>query len=100
MISTEPTDTVDVALIGAGIMSATTATLLKELEPSLTMAMFERLEDCALESSYGWNNAGTGHAANCELNYTPERSDGSVDISKALEVNVEFDLVETPCAHF
>jgi malate dehydrogenase (quinone) len=92
MISTEPTDTVDVVLIGAGIMSATTATLLKELEPSLTMAMFERLEDCALESSYGWNNAGTGHAANCELNYTPERSDGSVDISKALEVNVEFDL--------
>src|SRR4029077_5703927 len=27
-----------------------------------------------------------------ELNYTPERSDGSIDISKALEVNVEFDL--------
>ena len=54
--------------------------------------MFETLEDCALESSEAWNNAGTGHAANCEMNYTPERPDGSVDISKALQVNVEFDL--------
>jgi len=83
---------VDVALIGAGIMSATSGTMLKELDPSLRIAMFERLEDCALESSGGWNNAGTGHAANCELNYTPLREDGTVDISKALEVNVEFDL--------
>lgn len=83
---------VDIALIGAGIMSATLATLLRELDPSLDMVMFERLEDCALESSHGWNNAGTGHAANCEMNYTPERDDGTVDISKALEVNVEFDL--------
>jgi malate dehydrogenase (quinone) len=92
MTSNDTTREVDVALIGAGIMSATTGTLLKELQPSLTMAMFERLEDCGLESSDGWNNAGTGHAANCELNYTPQRADGSVDISKALEVNVEFDL--------
>ena len=46
----------------------------------------------AQESSGAWNNAGTGHAANCELNYTPMRADGSVDIAKALEVNVEFDL--------
>jgi malate dehydrogenase (quinone) len=83
---------VDVALIGAGIMSATVGTLLKALDPSLTVAVFERLGDCALESSHGWNNAGTGHAANCELNYTPEAPDGSIDISKALEVNVEFDL--------
>src|SRR3981189_734383 len=86
--STEP----DVVLIGAGIMSSTLGVFLKELEPSLTVAMFESLEDCALESSEAWNNAGTGHAANCEMNYTPERPDGSVDISKALEVNVEFDL--------
>lgn len=84
--------TVDVALIGAGIMSATFGTLLKELDPSLTVSLFERLEDCALESSDGWNNAGTGHAANCELNYTPEREDGTVDISRALDVNVEFDV--------
>ena len=82
----------DVVLIGAGIMSATLGVLLKELEPSLTITMFEALEDCGLESSQAWNNAGTGHAANCEMNYTPERPDGSVDISKALEVNVEFDL--------
>jgi malate dehydrogenase (quinone) len=73
-------------------MSATVGTLLKELDPTLSVAVFERLEDCALESSDGWNNAGTGHAANCELNYTPEAPDGSIDISKALEVNVEFDL--------
>jgi malate dehydrogenase (quinone) len=85
-------DRPDVVLIGAGIMSATVGTFLKEIEPSLTIAMFETLDDCAQESSEGWNNAGTGHAANCELNYTPQRKDGSVDISKALEVNTEFDL--------
>jgi malate dehydrogenase (quinone) len=82
----------DVVLIGAGIMSSTLGVFLKELEPSLTIAMFETLEDCGLESSQAWNNAGTGHAANCEMNYTPERPDGSIDISEALKVNVEFDL--------
>ncbi|TOL43332.1 hypothetical protein CGH97_25690, partial [Vibrio parahaemolyticus] len=59
-------ENVDIALIGAGIMSATLATFLKELEPSLTISIFERLNDCAQESSHPWNNAGTGHAANCE----------------------------------
>ena len=73
-------------------MSATLGVLLKEVEPALTIAMFETLHDCAQESSNGWNNAGTGHAGNCELYYTPQRNDGSVDISKALEVNTEFDL--------
>src|SRR6202167_4302759 len=82
----------DVVLIGAGIMSATLGTLLKELEPSLSVSILEVLSDCALESSGSWNNAGTCHAAHCELNYTPQRPDGSVDISKALEVNTEFDL--------
>jgi malate dehydrogenase (quinone) len=82
----------DVLLIGAGIMSATLGTFLKELEPSLSLTIVETLGDCAQESSNGWNNAGTGHAANCEMNYTPQREDGSVDISKALEVNTEFDL--------
>ncbi len=82
----------DIVLIGAGIMSATVGTLLHELDPGLRIAILERLEDCGLESSQGYNNAGTGHAANCELNYTPQKPDGSVDISKALEVNVEFDL--------
>ena len=92
MSSTTPTDRPDVVLIGAGIMSATLGTFLKELDPSLTIAMYETLHDCGQESSDGWNNAGTGHAANCELNYTPQRADGSVDISKALEVNTEFDI--------
>lgn len=82
----------DIVMIGAGIMSATLATVLKELEPSLKIVILEVLADCAQESSHGWNNAGTGHAANCEMNYTPARADGSVDISKALEVNTEFDL--------
>ena len=91
-MSTTLSETLDVVLIGAGIMSATLGTVLKELEPSLNIAMFETLADCAQESSQAWNNAGTGHAANCELNYTPQRADGSVDISKALEVNTEFDL--------
>src|SRR5271168_3531939 len=82
----------DVVLIGAGIMSATLGVFLRELEPSLRIEQFEALEAPALESSEAWNNAGTGHAANCELNYTPQRADGSVDISKALQVNTEFDL--------
>jgi malate dehydrogenase (quinone) len=82
----------DVVLIGAGIMSATLGTYLKELDPSLGIVMFEQLAGAGLESSEAWNNAGTGHAANCELNYTPQRADGSVDISRALKVNVEFDL--------
>ena len=92
MPPTPSTGSPDVVLIGAGIMSATFGSFLKEIEPSLDVAMFETLHDCGQESSDGWNNAGTGHAANCELNYTPQRPDGSVDISKALEVNVEFDL--------
>src|SRR5271168_3796315 len=82
----------DVVLVGAGIMSATLGVLLKELQPSLTIEMFETLDSPGEESSNAWNNAGTGHAALCELNYTPMRSDGSVDISKALAVNTEFDI--------
>ncbi len=82
----------DVILVGSGIMSATLGVFLKELSPELKIEMYDALEGAGLESSNAWNNAGTGHAANCELNYTPEREDGSVDISKALEVNVEFDL--------
>ena len=98
-MSAAESESPDVVLIGAGIMSATLGTLLKELEPSLDVVMFETLEDCALESSEAWNNAGTGHAANCELNYTPQRPDGSVDISKALEVNTEFDISRQLWSH-
>jgi malate dehydrogenase (quinone) len=82
----------DVVLIGAGIMSATLAVILKELDPGLKIEIHEVLGSEAQESSNAWNNAGTGHAALCELNYTPEKADGSIDISKALEVNTEFDL--------
>lgn len=85
-------DKKNVVLIGAGIMSTSLATLLKELDPTISVTILEMLGDCAQESSNAWNNAGTGHAANCELNYTPMREDGSIDISKALEVNVEFDV--------
>ena len=73
-------------------MSATFAALLKELSPELSITLFETLEQCGQESSKAWNNAGTGHAGNCELNYTPQRADGSVDISKALAVNTEIDI--------
>src|ERR1700749_2529836 len=82
----------DAVLVGAGMMSATLAVILKELDPSLKIEIHEVLESAAQESSNAWNNAGTGHAALCELNYTPQKSDGSIDISKALEVNTEFDL--------
>lgn len=82
----------DVVLVGAGIMSATLAVFLTELDPSLKIELHEILGGPANESSNAWNNAGTGHAALCELNYTPQEADGSIDISKALQVNTEFDL--------
>ena len=85
-------DKVDVVLVGAGIMSTTLGVFLKELQPHLRLEMIEQMPGEAQESSAAWNNAGTGHAANCELNYTPMRADGSIDIAKALEVNVEFDM--------
>ena len=73
-------------------MSATLAALLKELEPTWTISIFESLGDVAGESSDAWNNAGTGHAALCELNYTPEKADGSVDCSKAFQINESFEV--------
>ncbi|MDI9873241.1 malate:quinone oxidoreductase [Flectobacillus rivi] len=82
----------DVVLIGAGVMSATLGVLLKELQPDLKITIFERLDLIAGESSEAWNNAGTGHAALCELNYTPEKPDGSVDGSKALKIYDSFQL--------
>jgi malate dehydrogenase (quinone) len=82
----------DIVLIGAGIMSATLAVILHELDPDLKIRIYEVLNKPAEESSNAWNNAGTGHAALCELNYTPQKEDGGVDISKALQVNTQFDL--------
>lgn len=82
----------DVVLIGAGIMSATLAVFLKELQPDLKIEIFERLDHVAGESSYAWNNAGTGHSALCELNYTPQKEDGTIDISKALKIIESFEI--------
>jgi len=73
-------------------MSATLGTLLQQLEPSWSIRIYERLDDVAQESSNPWNNAGTGHAALCELNYTPERKDGSIDITKAVAINEQFEI--------
>lgn len=81
----------DVILIGAGIMSATLGTMLKELAPEWNIKVFEKLDKAGEESSNEWNNAGTGHAALCELNYTPEK-DGKVDVSKAININEQFQL--------
>ncbi|MCR3756584.1 MAG: malate:quinone oxidoreductase [Sodalis sp. Ppy] len=82
----------DIVLIGGGVMSATLGTYLKTLEPGLSVHMYERLENTAEESSNGWNNAGTGHAAFCELNYTTITEDDSIDISKAVAVNEAFEI--------
>lgn len=86
----DPTEKTDVLLIGGGIMSASLGTLLHDLQPDWKQLMVEKLEGVALESSNGWNNAGTGHSANMELNYTPQRADGTIDFSKALEINEAF----------
>lgn len=82
----------DVILIGAGIMSATLGTLLKELVPEWKITVFEKLANAGEESSNEWNNAGTGHSALCELNYTVEQPDGTIDIQKAINVNEQFQL--------
>ena len=82
----------DVILIGAGIMSATLGVFLKELNSEITIEIFERLDKVAGESSDAWNNAGTGHSAFCELNYSPEKPDGTIDISKALKIAQSFEV--------
>ncbi len=95
-----PEREVDVLLIGGGIMSATLAVLLKQLEPSWTIEMVERLDTVADESSNGWNNAGTGHSALCELNYTPvNKADGLVEIKKAIEINEQFQVTRQFLSH-
>ena len=89
--SSLPDGPYDAVLVGAGIMSATLAALLHELDPSMRLLLVERLEAPAQESSAAVNNAGTGHAANCELNYTPLQADGSVATAKALSINAAFE---------
>ncbi len=83
---------VDVLLIGGGIMSSTLGVWLNELQPDWSMEMVERLDGVAQESSNGWNNAGTGHSALAELNYTPEGKDGKIEIAKAIEINEAFQI--------
>jgi malate dehydrogenase (quinone) len=87
-----PEESVDVVLVGAGIVSATLAAMLAEVVPGLSIRVLERLPGIAQESSDVMNNAGTGHAANCELNYTPAQPDGTVDIAKALAINEAFEV--------
>ena len=85
-------NTVDVLLIGGGIMSATLATLLKQVQPDWSVALYERFATVASESTNAWNNAGTGHAALCELNYMPEAEDGTMSPAKAISINEQFQL--------
>ncbi|MGB0713881.1 MAG: malate dehydrogenase (quinone) [Gammaproteobacteria bacterium] len=82
----------DILLIGAGAVSTTLASMLKQLDPTLKVIMVERLGTPLQESSAGWNNAGTGHAAYCELNYTPQLADGSIDIHKAFGINARYEV--------
>ena len=88
----ENAEPVDVVLIGAGVMSVTLATYLQELEPDWRIEMYERLDGVALESSDGWNNAGTGHSGFAELNYTPEREDGSIETARAVDIAEQFEI--------
>lgn len=86
-----PRQTAEVVLVGGGIMSATLGMIIRQLEPDWAITLIERMPQVAEESSDGWNNAGTGHAGYCELNYTPV-SGNSVDISKALQINAQFEV--------
>ncbi|WP_448003660.1 malate:quinone oxidoreductase [Agromyces bauzanensis] len=92
-------ESVDVVLIGGGIMSATLGSLISQLEPDWSIRVYERLGEVAQESSNAWNNAGTGHAALCELNYMPEAPDGSVDAAKAVSINEQFQVSRQYWAH-
>src|SRR5699024_1225033 len=89
----------NVVLIGAGIMSATLATLIKKLEPTWNITVLERAAAPGQESSNGWNNAGTGNEVLCELNYTPEREDGLIHIDKAIDIYNQFQISKQFSSH-
>jgi malate dehydrogenase (quinone) len=81
----------DLILVGGGIMSATLAVFLRHLNPQLNLLVLERLPELAMESSNAWNNAGTGHAALCELNYMPDDpARGLPSATKAIAINQQF----------
>jgi malate dehydrogenase (quinone) len=85
-------DPIDVALVGSGVMSANLGALLKCLDPNLNIELYEVTDGLSMESSNGWNNAGTGHAGICELSYTPDRgTDGKVKVGKAVEIFEQFE---------
>ncbi|WP_256206562.1 malate dehydrogenase (quinone) [Pseudomonas sp. BAY1663] len=92
LMTQHDSEAVDMVLVGAGIMSATLAVLLKELDPNIKLEIVELQESGAIESSNPWNNAGTGHAGLCELNYTPDSKDGTIDIKKAVLINTQFEV--------
>ncbi|PQZ99229.1 malate:quinone oxidoreductase [Arthrobacter sp. MYb229] len=92
MPSETSTESFDVVLIGAGIMSATLGTMINQLEPTWSIGLFENLDKAGEESSSPWNNAGTGHSALCELNYAPAKADGTVDPAKAIGINEQFQV--------
>lgn len=96
---TQHIEKVDALLVGAGIMSATLAALLKELDPNLRLEIVELRDAGAVESSNPWNNAGTGHAGLCEMNYTPQAADGSVCIKKAVQINSQFEVSKQFWSH-
>lgn len=81
-----------IIFVGAGVLNATLATLLNKIEPGWNLKIFERLSHPAEESSNERNNAGTGHAALCELNYTVEQPDGSIDVERAKVINEQFEI--------
>ncbi|ATG52341.1 malate:quinone oxidoreductase [Brachybacterium vulturis] len=89
----------DAVMIGGGIASATLAALLSELEPTWDIRVLEKLDTAGQESSEGWNNAGTGHSALCEMNYTPQDVDGSVSPAKAITINEQFQISRQFWAH-
>lgn len=90
----------DIILIGSGVMSANLGAMLKRLEPSLSIQVYEVTEELAQESSHGWNNAGTGHAGICELSYTPHREkDGTVNVTKAIQIFEQFEHSKQFWAH-
>jgi malate dehydrogenase (quinone) len=94
------TEQPQIILIGAGIMSATLGVLIKSLVPGAQINIYERLDKVGAESSDAWNNAGTGHAAYCELNYTPHDEDGKIDIKKAIEISDQFEVSRQFWAYF
>merc|ERR1719301_261887 len=81
-----PSNHYDMVFVGGGVMSLSVAVMLQRIDPNIKMCLLERMSDVAQESSNAWNNAGTGHSAYCELNYTPEDSQGNVNIKKAIDI--------------